>query len=94
MKVVLKLNVNTVNFHPVHKSYITRVQQYNLVPLSVSQVAPKIKERMMKEGTMMITYQPVNDLPNFFRLVLQNSSLTRSDMDYFVGEIERLGSDL
>lgn len=49
---------------------------------------------MMKEGTMMITYQPVNDLPNFFRLVLQNSSLTRSDMDYFINEIERLGSDL
>jgi glutamate decarboxylase len=57
-------------------------------------VAPKIKERMMKEGTMMITYQPVNDLPNFFRLVLQNSSLTKSDMDYFINEIERLGSDL
>lgn len=58
------------------------------------QVAPKIKERMMKEGTMMITYQPLNDLPNFFRLVLQNSSLTLADMDYFVNEIERLGSDL
>ncbi|XP_027848865.2 cysteine sulfinic acid decarboxylase [Aphis gossypii] len=57
-------------------------------------VAPKIKERMMKEGTMMITYQPVNDLPNFFRLVLQNSSLDQADMDYFVNEIERLGSDL
>lgn len=58
------------------------------------QVAPKIKERMMKEGTMMITYQPINDLPNFFRLVLQNSSLNESDMDYFINEIERLGSDL
>lgn len=48
----------------------------------------------MKEGTMMITYQPVNDLPNFFRLVLQNSALTVDDMDYFISEIERLGSDL
>ncbi|XP_049779567.1 cysteine sulfinic acid decarboxylase [Schistocerca cancellata] len=57
-------------------------------------VAPKIKERMMKEGTMMITYQPLNDHPNFFRLVLQNSALTHTDMDYFVEEIERLGKDL
>lgn len=57
-------------------------------------VAPKIKERMMKEGTMMVTYQPHNDIPNFFRLVLQNSGLDHSDMHYFINEIERLGQDL
>jgi len=67
---------------------------YNRVLRWWLQVAPKIKERMMKEGTMMITYQPSDDLPNFFRLVLQNSSLDQNDMDYFVNEIERLGSDL
>uniref|UniRef100_A0A8D9B498 Cysteine sulfinic acid decarboxylase n=1 Tax=Cacopsylla melanoneura TaxID=428564 RepID=A0A8D9B498_9HEMI len=57
-------------------------------------VAPKIKERMMKTGSMMITYQPIHDLPNFFRLVLQNSALDHSDMDFFIEEIERLGHDL
>lgn len=57
-------------------------------------VAPKIKERMMKSGSMMITYQPIHDLPNFFRLVLQNSGLDHSDMDYFIEEIENLGRDL
>lgn len=57
-------------------------------------VAPKIKERMMKEGSMMITYQPINNKPNFFRFVLQNSALTQQDMTYFVDEIERLGADL
>ncbi|KAI5695429.1 hypothetical protein M8J76_004133 [Diaphorina citri] len=57
-------------------------------------VAPKIKERMMKSGSMMITYQPIHALPNFFRLVLQNSALDHSDMDYFIDEIERLGHDL
>ncbi|CAO1347709.1 unnamed protein product [Diamesa hyperborea] len=54
-------------------------------------VAPKVKEHMMKEGTMMITYQPLNNKPNFFRLVLQNSALTKNDMMHFVKEIERLG---
>ncbi|ETN67277.1 black [Anopheles darlingi] len=57
-------------------------------------VAPKVKERMMKEGSMMITYQPIHDKPNFFRLVLQNSSLDKSDMNYIIDEIERLGKDL
>ncbi|XP_071440225.1 cysteine sulfinic acid decarboxylase [Hetaerina americana] len=57
-------------------------------------VAPKIKELMMRSGTMMITYQPLGSLPNFFRLVLQNSGLTHEDMDFFIAEIERLGKDL
>ncbi|KAL1128838.1 hypothetical protein AAG570_013372 [Ranatra chinensis] len=57
-------------------------------------VAPLIKERMMREGTMMMTYQPHKHLPNFFRLVLQNSSLNRDDMDHIIYEIERLGRDL
>ena len=57
-------------------------------------VAPKIKERMMKEGSMMITYQPIYNKPNFFRLVLQNSALNQQDMLHFANEIERLGHDL
>lgn len=60
----------------------------------IHKVAPKIKERMMKEGNMMITYQPLRLKPNFFRLVLQNSALTRDDMLHFIDEIERLGCNL
>lgn len=60
----------------------------------IHRVAPKIKERMMKEGNMMITYQPLRSKPNFFRLVMQNSALNRNDMHYFINEIERLGRDL
>lgn len=43
---------------------------------------------------MMITYQPLNDLPNFFRLVVQNSSLNHHDMDHVIREFIRLGQDL
>ncbi|XP_013110104.2 cysteine sulfinic acid decarboxylase [Stomoxys calcitrans] len=57
-------------------------------------VAPKCKEGMIKKGSMMVTYQPLHDLPNFFRIVLQNSCLNESDMNYFLDEIERLGSSL
>ncbi|XP_023301249.2 cysteine sulfinic acid decarboxylase [Lucilia cuprina] len=57
-------------------------------------VAPKIKEAMIKKGSMMVTYQPLHNLPNFFRIVLQNSCLTESDMIYFLDEIETLGNNL
>lgn len=60
----------------------------------LNKVAPKIKERMVKEGTMMVTYQTQGTLPNFFRIVFQNSGLDHSDMIYFAKEIERLGCDL
>lgn len=57
-------------------------------------VAPQIKERMMKEGTMMITYQPLKTKPNFFRLVLQDSSLNKQDMMHFIEIIETYGEEL
>ncbi|CAG9770518.1 unnamed protein product [Ceutorhynchus assimilis] len=57
-------------------------------------VAPKIKEKMMKEGTMMVTYQTHKDKPNFFRIVFQNSGLDKNDMLHLVQEFERLGQDL
>ncbi|RZF43142.1 hypothetical protein LSTR_LSTR012562 [Laodelphax striatellus] len=54
-------------------------------------VAPKMKERMIHKGSLMVTYQPLRDHPNFFRLVLQNSSLDHKDMDYIIEELERSG---
>ncbi|XP_016962075.1 cysteine sulfinic acid decarboxylase [Drosophila biarmipes] len=57
-------------------------------------VAPKVKEGMIKKGSMMITYQPLRQLPNFFRLVLQNSCLEEADMTYFLDEIESLAQNL
>lgn len=57
-------------------------------------IAPRIKERMMKEGTMMISYQPIGDKPNFFRMVMQDSALTKADMMHVLDEIERLGNTL
>lgn len=73
---------------------IQKLQRNNEYTELINKVAPKIKERMMKEGNMMITYQPLRAKPNFFRLVLQNSALNKDDMLHFIDEIERLGSDL
>ncbi|XP_030678445.1 cysteine sulfinic acid decarboxylase isoform X3 [Nomascus leucogenys] len=60
----------------------------------LSKVAPVLKERMVKEGSMMIGYQPHGTRGNFFRVVVANSALTRADMDFLLDELERLGQDL
>uniref|UniRef100_A0A8C4P0W7 Glutamate decarboxylase 1 n=1 Tax=Dicentrarchus labrax TaxID=13489 RepID=A0A8C4P0W7_DICLA len=57
-------------------------------------VAPKIKALMMESGTTMVGYQPQGDKVNFFRMVISNHAATRSDIDFLIEEIERLGNDL
>ncbi|XP_054464348.1 cysteine sulfinic acid decarboxylase isoform X2 [Anoplopoma fimbria] len=60
----------------------------------LAKVAPVIKERMMKQGTMMVGYQPLGNKVNFFRLVVFSPLLSQKDMDFILDEIERLGNDL
>ncbi|XP_041438528.1 cysteine sulfinic acid decarboxylase isoform X2 [Xenopus laevis] len=60
----------------------------------LGKVAPVIKERMIKKGSMMVGYQPHGDRVNFFRQVLVNPALTKTDLDFFLDEIELLAEDL
>ncbi|XP_066225737.1 cysteine sulfinic acid decarboxylase isoform X2 [Saccopteryx leptura] len=60
----------------------------------LAKVAPVLKERMVKEGSMMIGYQPHGTRGNFFRMIVANPALTRADMDFLLNELERLGQDL
>lgn len=48
----------------------------------------------MKAGSMMVGYQPDGDLVNFFRMIISNLDIVKSDMDFVVDEIDRLGKDL
>ncbi|XP_051812385.1 acidic amino acid decarboxylase GADL1-like isoform X2 [Acanthochromis polyacanthus] len=57
-------------------------------------VAPVVKERMMKTGSMMVGYQPHRDKPNFFRMVVISPQVSRQDMDFVLDEIHSLGKDL
>lgn len=58
------------------------------------QVAPALKERMMKKGSMMIGYQTHRDKPNFFRMVTISPQVSREDLDFVLDEIHNLGKDL
>ncbi|XP_035244491.1 acidic amino acid decarboxylase GADL1-like [Anguilla anguilla] len=60
----------------------------------IHNVAPLIKERMMKKGSMMIGYQPHGSRVNFFRQIVISPQLSRADMDFVLDEIEKLGKDL
>lgn len=58
------------------------------------QVAPKIKSGMMLNGSMMIGYQPLDERPNFFRMIFANQATKEEDVYFLCDEIERLGKDL
>ncbi|XP_046581077.1 glutamate decarboxylase 1-like [Haliotis rubra] len=57
-------------------------------------VAPAIKARMMESGTVMVQYQPLNTMPNFFRVAISNMAVSTRDLDFLLDEIECLGRDL
>ncbi|XP_023931564.1 glutamate decarboxylase 1-like, partial [Lingula anatina] len=56
-------------------------------------VAPRVKGLMMEAGTTMIGYQPHGNQPNFFRMIISNNASTKSDIDFLLDEIERLGEE-
>ncbi|KAK7468144.1 hypothetical protein BaRGS_00036608 [Batillaria attramentaria] len=62
----------------------------------LGKVAPRIKQRMMEQGTMLVGYTPLapKNFVNFFRIIIHNPLCDFSDMDFVIDEIERLGKDL
>nr|CAH7738071.1 unnamed protein product [Callosobruchus chinensis] len=57
-------------------------------------IAPKMKERMMLAGTMMVAYQAIRGLPNFWRVLFQNSAMDKPDIDLLIQRFEDFGKDL
>ncbi|XP_041459026.1 glutamate decarboxylase 1-like isoform X1 [Lytechinus variegatus] len=62
--------------------------------LKLHKVAPEIKAMMMNKGTVMVGYQPLGSKVNFFRMIVNNTASTKSDIDFMLDEIERLGKPL
>ncbi|XP_069790492.1 cysteine sulfinic acid decarboxylase-like isoform X2 [Narcine bancroftii] len=59
---------------------------------NLGRVASFIKEQMVKRGSMMVSYQPHGTDVNFFRHVLISPQVSLEDLDFFMDEIEYLGS--
>jgi len=60
----------------------------------LGEVTPKIKQKMMEAGTLMIGYQPQNDIPNFFRTIISNPAVNKGDVDFMLKELDRFGEDM
>ncbi|CAF4942259.1 unnamed protein product [Rotaria sp. Silwood1] len=60
----------------------------------LDKIAPRIKERMMTNGTMMVGYQRLDHHPNFFRAIISNPATTKDDIIAMIDEIHELGHDL
>uniref|UniRef100_A0A8C9RT33 Cysteine sulfinic acid decarboxylase n=1 Tax=Scleropages formosus TaxID=113540 RepID=A0A8C9RT33_SCLFO len=60
----------------------------------LSKVAPAIKERMVRQGSMMIGYQPQAGRVNFFPMIVHSPQISEQDVHFLLNEIERLGGDL
>ncbi|XP_013106315.1 cysteine sulfinic acid decarboxylase [Stomoxys calcitrans] len=58
------------------------------------EVAPKVKELMIRQGTLMLGYSPLQyrNIGNFFRMVFTCFPIMdESELDFILNEIERLG---
>ena len=54
----------------------------------------ELKSRMMYADNLMISYQPLDDKPNFFRSIISNQACNEEDIDFMMEELDRLGIDL
>lgn len=57
-------------------------------------MAAKLKAMMMEKGSVMISYQPMGALPNFFRYVTSNPATSHDDLDFLLTELDSLGQQL
>ncbi|XP_071824912.1 cysteine sulfinic acid decarboxylase-like isoform X2 [Apostichopus japonicus] len=56
--------------------------------------APILKQKMMTSGVMMVTYQPVKDKVNFWRMVFSNSEFTHQHLMKIIDDFESLAQDI
>ena len=54
-------------------------------------LAPRIKNLMQREGYAMLGYQPIDDLPNFFRLLVISPEVTEGDLRDTIEQIDGWG---
>lgn len=62
--------------------------------IELGKITATLKGRMMTAGTIMISYQPLGEYPNFFRSIISNQAIQESDVDFILDEMDRLGHDL
>lgn len=57
-------------------------------------LAPKLMGQLIENGTVIIQFQTLGDLPNFFRIVITNPLIAEEDINFIVDEIDRAGREI
>ena len=60
----------------------------------INAIPPVIKGKMTERGSMMTGYQPIDDKPNFFRMIVISEDVTFQDMEFVIEEIDSIGRKL
>nr|XP_023028284.1 glutamate decarboxylase [Leptinotarsa decemlineata] len=60
----------------------------------LGEMCPRLKAKMMEEGTLMTGYQPDDRRPNFYRNIISSAAVTEADIDFLLNEMDRLGQDM
>jgi len=60
----------------------------------INAIPPVIKGKMTERGSMMTGYQPIDDKPNFFRMIVISEDVTFQDMEFVIDEIDSIGKKL
>src|SRR5690349_19083707 len=59
--------------------------------LKLHALTAEIKSRMQARGNTLVAYQPLLGKPNFFKVVTISSFISKSDLDFVLEEIEKIG---
>jgi glutamate/tyrosine decarboxylase-like PLP-dependent enzyme len=60
----------------------------------INSIPPLIKQELVDRGSMMTGYQPIDDKPNFFRMIVISEDVTFQDMEFVINEIDSIGRKL
>lgn len=88
-----KHDSNNVCFYFIPDKY----KNITITPSLATKITTELKRRMTESGTMMVSYQTieVKKITSCFRLTISALPIyTKTDMDYFINEFERLGVDI
>ena len=75
--------------------YFGFIDNYSILVVSICSLTSAFnKSIMMDDGTLMVSYEPLAELPNFFRSIISNVASREENVYFMLSEMERLGKHL
>jgi len=82
------------SMRPMDYNAIRALKQGDDAHNKLSKVAPLMKREMQSRGDAMIGFQPLDGLPNFWRIVFPATQVTKDDIDGILSRMEQMANEL